>query len=93
MKEFFLPILMVYLILINAAGLVLMLVDKRKARRKAWRIPEATLLTWAVLGGSIGSLMGMYLFRHKTRHLKFTLGVPLILAIQIVLGIYLVMNF
>lgn len=93
MKEFFLPILMVYLILINAAGLVLMLVDKRKARRKAWRIPEAALLTCAVLGGSIGSLMGMYLFRHKTRHLKFTLGVPLILAIQIVLGIYLVMNF
>ncbi len=93
MKEFFLPILMVYLILINAAGLVLMLVDKRKARRKAWRIPEATLLTCAVLGGSIGSLMGMYLFCHKTRHLKFTLGVPLILAIQIVLGIYLVMNF
>ena len=57
MKEFFLPILMAYLILIKAVGLVLMLVDKQKARRKAWRIPEATLLTCAVLGGSIGAVI------------------------------------
>lgn len=59
-----------------------MLADKQRARKNLWRIPERTLLTAAVLGGSIGGLAGMYLFRHKTKHLKFTLGIPLILAIQ-----------
>lgn len=79
MKQF----LPVYLLLINAAGLLLMLLDKRKAIKKQWRIPEATLMTVAALGGSVGSLAGMYLFRHKTRHPKFTLGIPAILAAQI----------
>ena len=84
-----LPILIACLILLNAAGLVLMFIDKQKARRKAWRIPESTLLTVAALGGSIGSLFGMYLFRHKTRHLKFTLGIPVILILQIILAYFL----
>lgn len=84
-----LPILIACLILINAAGLVLMFIDKQKARRKAWRIPESTLLTVAALGGSIGNLFGMYLFRHKTRHLKFTLGIPVILILQIILAYFL----
>lgn len=61
-----------------------MLTDKRKAKRGAWRIPEATLMWAAVLGGSIGSLAGMYTFRHKTKHPKFTIGIPVILAIQII---------
>ena len=78
------PVLL-YLIIINAAGFLLMLADKRKARRGAWRIPEATLIGAAALGGSIGVLAGMYLVRHKTRHLKFTLGVPFILIVQLVL--------
>ena len=78
------PVLL-YLIIINAAGFLLMLADKRKARRGAWRIPEATLIGTAALGGSIGVLAGMYLVRHKTRHLKFTLGVPFILIVQFVL--------
>ena len=82
----FLPL---YLILINAAALVLMLSDKLKAKRGAWRIPEATLMGVALLGGSIGALLGMRLFRHKTRHLKFTLGIPLILFFQIMLVIWL----
>ena len=73
-----------YLALVNAAALALMLTDKKKARRGAWRIPEATLLGIAVFGGSIGAIIGMYLFRHKTRHMKFSLGLPLILAVQIV---------
>ena len=77
-------LVLLYLIIMNASGLLLMLVDKQKARRGAWRIPEATLMWTAILGGSIGSLLGMYLFRHKTRHLKFTLGIPLILVLQIV---------
>ena len=76
--------MLVYLFLINAAGFVLMLTDKRKARKKLWRIPEATLLLVAVFGGSIGSLLGMYMFRHKTKHLKFTVGIPVILVLQII---------
>ena len=74
-----------YLVLINAAAFLLMLLDKQKARRGAWRIPEKTLLTIAILGGSAGAIIGMYMFRHKTRHLKFALGLPLILALQICL--------
>ena len=82
------PVLL-YLIIINAAGFLLMLADKQKARRGAWRIPEATLIWVAILGGSVGSLLGMYLFRHKTRHLKFTVGIPLILFLQLALVIAL----
>ena len=82
-------VLTAYLVLVNAAALALMLVDKQKARRGVWRIPEATLLGIAVFGGSIGVIAGMYLFRHKTRHLKFSLGLPLILAVQIVFLLYL----
>ena len=61
-----------------------MCADKQKAKRGRWRIPESTLLTVALMGGSIGSMAGMYLFRHKTRHLKFSLGLPLILAAQVI---------
>ena len=71
-----------YLLIINAAGFLLMLADKWKAKKNRWRIRESTLLLVAALGGSLGSLAGMYLFRHKTLHLKFTLGIPLILAAQ-----------
>ena len=85
MKYFFL-----YLLLINAAAFVLMLVDKIKAKKNRWRIPERTLIGSAILGGSIGALMGMYTFRHKTRHLKFTLGVPAILIAQIALTVFLI---
>lgn len=81
--------LLVYLLLINAAGFLLMLIDKYKAKKNLWRIPEATLMAVAVIGGSLGSLLGMQLVRHKTKHLKFALGIPLILAIQIVLAILL----
>ena len=77
----------IYLLLINAAGFALMLCDKRKAVKGFWRIPERVLIGTAVLGGSIGSLAGMYLVHHKTRHLKFSIGIPVILAIQIVIFI------
>ena len=78
--------LIVYLLIMNAAGIISMLADKQKARKKLWRIPEATLLAIAAFGGSIGSLVGMYAFRHKTRHLKFTLGIPAIIAVQLVIA-------
>lgn len=77
----------VYLFLVNALGFILMLVDKWKAKKNKWRIPEKTLMTVAVVGGSIGSLLGMYTFRHKTQHSKFTIGIPFILALQIVLAV------
>ena len=76
-------LILIYLLIINALGFLLMLADKRKAQKKLWRIPEATLLTVTAIGGSIGSLAGMYTFRHKTKHLKFTLGIPAILIAQI----------
>lgn len=81
--------LILYLILINAAAIILMLVDKKKAKRNKWRIPESTLLSIAVLGGSVGILLGMHLFRHKTKHTKFTMGVPIILSLQIVAAVIL----
>ena len=69
---------LLYLLIINAAGFLLMLVDKYKAKKKLWRIPEATLMGVAAMGGSIGSLIGMYTVRHKTKHLKFTIGIPMV---------------
>ena len=84
--------ILLYLLLINAVAFFLMLADKRKARKNLWRIPEATLMMSAALGGSIGALAGMYTFRHKTKHLKFTLGVPAILIVQIALAVWLLMK-
>ena len=80
---------LLYLLLINAAAFLLMLVDKLKAKKNRWRIPERTLFGSALLGGSIGALLGMYTFRHKTKHLKFTLGIPAILIAQISLAIWI----
>lgn len=74
-----------YLLIINAVSFLLMLSDKLRAKKHRWRIPEATLLLSAALGGSVGCLLGMYAIRHKTRKPKFYLGVPAILAVQIAL--------
>lgn len=72
-----------YVIIINITGFALMGADKARARRKAWRIPEARLFLTALLGGSIGSIAGMYFFRHKTRHWYFVWGMPAILILQL----------
>lgn len=85
-----LQILFLYLILLNLLGFILMGVDKRRAIRHAWRIPEAHLFGYAILGGSLGSILGMYTFRHKTKHWYFVFGMPAILLIQIILGILIV---
>ena len=82
--------MLIYLCIMNALGFLLMLLDKWKARKNLWRIPEATLLAVAVLGGSLGCIAGMYTVRHKTKHLKFIVGMPLILAIQIIVAILIV---
>ena len=83
---------LVSLLIINAIGFFLMLSDKRRARKNLWRIPEWTLLTVAALGGSLGCLAGMYAFRHKTRHPKFTIGIPAILLLQTALALYLLLR-
>ena len=80
---------LLYLLLINAVAFLLMLVDKIKAKKNRWRIRERTLFGSALLGGSIGALLGMYTFRHKTKHLSFTLGMPAILIAQIALAIWI----
>ena len=74
-----------YLAVINFIGFALMGIDKYKAKKRAFRIPEATLFIIAVIGGSIGSIIGMYAFRHKTRHRSFVYGMPFILFVQIAL--------
>ena len=81
--------LIAYLVIINATGFLFMLIDKRKAQKNLWRIPERVLMAIALCGGSLGTLLGMNMFRHKTKHLKFSLGVPLILAVQIILAVFL----
>lgn len=78
-----------YLILMNLITFALYGIDKRRAKQGAWRISEYTLLLVALLGGSLGALLGMRYFRHKTRHRKFRYGIPLILLLQLGLGLYL----
>ena len=82
-------IIAVYLIIANIAGFASMGIDKKKAEKKQWRTPEATLFLIAAIGGSIGSIIGMRHFRHKTKHWYFVMGMLLILVIQIALVILL----
>ncbi len=82
----------IYLLLINLIGILIMYADKRRAKYGRWRIPEKTLLLVAMLGGSIGTLIGMYWFRHKTQKLKFVLGFPTILISEIIVITYLLLK-
>ena len=76
-------ILIIYLIIVNIVGFALFGIDKRKAVKKRFRIPEATLLGITLIGGSIGTFLGMNVFHHKTMHKKFSVGIPLIFILQI----------
>lgn len=80
----------VYLLEINLAALLLCAIDKRRAAKGMWRVSEGALLLSAVLGGSAGLLLGMGLLRHKTKHKRFAIGVPLILATQLALAYFLI---
>lgn len=80
-------IILIYLLLVNVIGFVLMFVDKKRAQNNQWRIKEATLFLTAAIGGSIGSMLGMKVFRHKTKHLSFMIGMPLIFIAQVALVI------
>ena len=85
----FIPI---YLLIINAAGFLVMTIDKLYAVKKMQRIPERTLLGIAVFGGSVGVWVSMYAVRHKTRHPKFVIGVPVILLLQILMSVWLLLH-
>ena len=78
-------LLTAYFVIMNIIGFALMGIDKYKAKKRAFRIPEATLFIVAIIGGSIGSILGMHIFRHKTRHWYFVYGMPVILVLQIIL--------
>ena len=82
-------IVLIYLLIVNLVAFYLYWNDKRRAKKGRWRIPENTLLLIALLGGSIGALLGMKVFRHKTKHWKFKILVPLFLILQIALAVYL----
>ena len=82
-----------FLLAINIATFLLYGIDKYKAKKNKWRISEATLLTMAAIGGSIGAWAGMQLWHHKTMHKKFKYGIPLIIIMQIALVVYLLTNF
>jgi uncharacterized membrane protein YsdA (DUF1294 family) len=77
-------IIIAYVIMMNLVSFALMGIDKYKAKKKTWRIPEATLFLFAIFGGSLGSTLGMFVFHHKTRHWYFRYGLPLILIVQLV---------
>lgn len=85
--------IVIYFIIINILAFLAMFIDKRKAQKGKWRIPENTLLLLALIGGSIGAMVGMYTFRHKTKKLRFTIGFPVILILQIILGILIYVDF
>ncbi|MBE6113104.1 MAG: DUF1294 domain-containing protein [Peptococcaceae bacterium] len=84
-----LTIVMIFLLLINIAGFAMMGIDKQKARRDQWRIPERNFFITALLGGSLGCYLGMQIFHHKTMHKAFTIGMPAILIIQIIIPVIL----
>ena len=86
MKELFIS----YLVIINLIAIILMYIDKQKAKKNKWRIRENTLIGVSIIGGGIGSLWGMHVFRHKTKNIKFTIGIPLIILIQALLILYLI---
>ena len=82
-------ILIIYLIAINVVTFIVYGIDKMKAKRSKWRIPEATLLGLAVIGGSVGAWLSMRVWRHKTQHAKFRYGVPIILIAQVALLVWI----
>ena len=82
-------IAIIYLLIINISGFLVMGIDKHKAKMGNRRIPENSLFMFTILGGGVGTIIGMYVFHHKTKKLKFTIGMPLILILEILIFIYL----
>ncbi len=85
-------LIIAYFLLINVITFFVYGLDKLKAKKQAWRIPEAVLLMLAVIGGSIGALIGMKVWHHKTLHNKFRFGVPIILILQVIIALYFILT-
>lgn len=85
-------VLLIYLVAVNLVGFIIMGVDKRKAQKKAWRIPEKTLFLVAIIGGSIGTNLGMKVFHHKTLHKSFVYGMPAILIFQVFMVVLMIVQ-
>ncbi len=84
--------IIIYFIIINVFGFFIMWLDKRKAKKGAWRIPEKTLFIITALGGGIGTTAGMYVFRHKTQKIQFVIGFPFITILEIITIIYFILK-
>ncbi|MBQ9334831.1 MAG: DUF1294 domain-containing protein [Lachnospiraceae bacterium] len=84
--------LVIYLVVVNLLGFAMMGIDKARARKRAWRIPEAHLMIVALIGGSVGSILGMWMFRHKTKHRYFVYGLPVILILQIAIVVAVILS-
>ena len=82
-------LLIAYLLIMNIAGIIIMAIDKSKARHHAWRIPEKSLFGVSLLGGSLGTWAGMYIFRHKTKHWYFVIGMPVIFVLHVLLLMFI----
>ena len=93
LEVFDLRYIVLYFFIINLVGFLAMGIDKYKAQKDLWRIPEGTLITIALIGGSIGAIIGMKFFRHKTKKLKFSVGLPTILISEVALVIYCLVKF
>ncbi|CQR48090.1 hypothetical protein BN1058_02435 [Paraliobacillus sp. PM-2] len=80
---------LIYIIIVNSMSFVMMGIDKRRSKKRKWRIPEKKLWLVAIIGGSIGSIIGMRFFRHKTKHRTFIIGMPMLLILQIIFILFL----
>lgn len=85
--------ILIYLLVINIIAFLAMLIDKKKAEKNRWRIKESTLLILALIGGSIGAIIGMYTFHHKTQKPRFFVGIPIIIVLQILIGIAMLIKY
>lgn len=85
--------IIIYIVCINIIGFFVMCIDKQKAKKGKWRIKEQTLFYITLVGGGIGTITGMYLFRHKTKKLRFTIGFPVIVVSEIILAIYIISKY
>ncbi len=90
--EIYSQLILIYLVLINLVSIIVTISDKHKAKKKKWRVPESTLLLLSAMGGSVSMYVTMLIIRHKTRHPKFMVGIPVIFALQCIL-IYLIWRY
>lgn len=92
MEQLKVKTIIIYLIFINIITFFVMLIDKKKAEHMKWRVKESSLLTLALIGGSIGEIIGMYVFHHKTKKIKFVLGIPTIILLQVLIVIAIILK-